>query len=80
MIGEGCPWNDVCKANKDSYTKKNYCSNDFNFKNCPYRPLNAGDDNVLKKYRSGKRNHSDANLGKLLIVGVIIVVLLYWLL
>ena len=79
-LGYGCPWKNVCMQKADNYQKKNYCDSDNGWRNCPNRPMNAGNEDVQKRYSRRKANHSDANLGKLLIIGAIVLIVLYWLL
>lgn len=79
MLGMGCPWKGTCQYKSDSFTRKNYCDSDSGCKKCPHRPMNDGNRKAQDDYNYAKGRHGDIKFGQILIVGVIIFAVIYFL-
>jgi len=79
MLGRGCPWKGRCGVRADSFTKKNYCDSDSGCYKCPHRPMNSGNQKVQNDYKYSKSNHETTSFGQVICVGVIILIIIYFL-
>lgn len=74
MLGRGCPYQDYCNACSNKFNNKTYCNNSNNgeaWKDCPERPLNEGNKEVMQKHMQRKTTSSNTHLGLILVFAVI---------
>lgn len=72
MLGNGCTWRSECNA-QSRYNQKNYCSSASNWKRCPHRPMNAGNERIEREYNYRKSNSSSINLFWFIVVATTVV-------
>ena len=79
MLGRGCPYQNYCNACSNKFNNKTYCNNSNNgeaWKDCPERPLNEGNKEVMQKHMQRKTTVSNVHFGQILIILVFVVAVL----